>query len=207
MKNKIVNMLIGIGLACLLLISIRVVILKNNELMQYKTLIQKYQKQINKLIAENELSNNKITKLTVDMQKRQVIITSLKTKIKNGKVDSIFLFNHYELSPYGNITYDVTIKDTIGHYIITPKTKVSDVSFLFHPNISILYNGDIFPAFFVSVFHYKRAGAEFGVSYEKQFYINGGINYFIWSNLLLKVGVMANFNLQHYFYVGVGCNF
>lgn len=180
---------------------------RNQRMENYKKLVDKYQKQINELMSKNQLSDNKITKLTVDMKNRELIIMSLKTKLKNGKVDSVYLFNHYNLSPYGNIIYDMTLKDTLGHYVLTPKTRISDIGFLFHPNISVIYSQYLYPTIFATIFHYKNAGLEVGVSYKDTLYIDFGVNYFIWSNLLVKGGVMVNLNLKYKPYAGIGCNF
>ena len=203
--NKIKEYSKTVLIVILILAIIYLFINNNHNNKDYNKLINKYQKQINTLIAKQELSNNKISNLRIDMNNRNLIISSLKTKLKNGKIDTIYSLNKYNLSPYAKVQYTITITDSLQQ--ILPEIKVIDYGFLIKPNISILCNGKVLIGDIgITFFHYKKFGADIGIGYNKNLYLNMGLNYIFWSNSLIKVGYMVDKNIHNYIYVGLGVN-
>ena len=177
---------------------------------QYQNELKKYKSKIDTLIAQNELKDDKILNMKIDMHKREVLISSLKTKIVNGKLDTIYSLNHYTISPYGKLQYIVNAKQdtSFGYYIITQKSVYDDNGFIFYPNIAVIFDGRFGVNLSFSFFHIRRLSAEFGLSLMQDNMISGNIslNYLIISNTLLKAGVLLDRNLNKTLFIGVGAN-
>jgi len=168
---------------------------------QKNELIDKYEKEINALISKKELSNNKITKIKLDMNKRKITIADMTIKNNN---DTIYHYKEYNLSKYDKLNYSITMDGKL--YKIKPELYISDWGFMISPTLQIVYIDNSYTniGLTVNFFHYKKAYLGAGVIItNKDLYASLGVGYNLYSNIIISTGLATDFNSKKMF-IGIG---